>query len=164
MKFLKTIRFDTSDDHVFEAAAAPEEWAVSGAFVFAGRDADEVRKGKLRQAFANGFLSVESFGHSTFTTVAECGEEDLAGVERRLAQHFVDHYGAPGLEAALPAAREETQFVQDLCAESLINTVFTVRRRFDDGGEIREEFRTIKSPDARPVHTRIWNVVEEDDE
>jgi len=164
MKFLKTIRFDMSDDHVFELAAAPEEWAVSGAFVFTGRSEDEVRKGKLRQAFANGFLSVKSFGHSTFTTVAECGEEDLGDIEQRLARHFVEHFGAPDLEAALPVAREETRFVCDLCADSLVNTVFTVRRRFDDTGEIKEEFRTIKSPDARPVHTRIWNVVEEDDE
>lgn len=164
MKFLKTIRFDTSDDHVFELAAAPEEWAVSGAFAFAGRGEDEVRKGKLRQAFANGFLSVESFGHSTFTAVAECGEEDLDDIEHRLARHFVEHFGAPDLETALPVAREETRFVRDLCADSLVNTVFTVRRKFDDAGEIKEEFRTIKSPDARPVHTRIWNVVEEDDE
>ena len=34
MKFLRTIRFDMSDDAVFERAAPPEEWAVSGAFAF----------------------------------------------------------------------------------------------------------------------------------
>ena len=36
MKLLKTIRFDASDERVYELAAAPEEWAVSGAFTFAG--------------------------------------------------------------------------------------------------------------------------------
>ncbi|MGI9386569.1 MAG: DUF6505 family protein, partial [Methyloligellaceae bacterium] len=38
MKFLRTIRFDESDDHVFDRAAAPDEWAVSGAFAFAEID------------------------------------------------------------------------------------------------------------------------------
>ena len=163
MKFLKTIRFDMSDEHVFDQAAPPEDWAVSGAFAFAGLEEEAVRKGKTRQAFANGFLSAESFGHSTFTSVAECSDEDLAGIERSLARHFIERYGAPDEDAATPAAHEETQFVLDLCKDSLINTIFTVRRSFSDDGQIKEEFRTIKSPDANPVHTRIWNVVEDDD-
>jgi hypothetical protein len=54
MKLLKTIRFDASDERVFELAAMPEEWAVSGAFAFAGLGADAIA-GKTRQAFANGF-------------------------------------------------------------------------------------------------------------
>lgn len=163
MKFLKTIRFDTSDEHVFERAAAPDEWAVSGAFAFAGLAEEEVKKGKVRQAFANGFLSVDSFGHSTFTSVAECSDEELGDIENSLAQHLVERYGAPDVETALPAAREEAKFVCDLCESSLINTIFTVRRRFSEHGEIKEEFRTIKSPDARPLHTRIWSVVADDE-
>lgn len=163
MKFLKTIRFDTSDEHVFEQAASPDEWAVSGAFAFAGLAEDEVKKGKMRQAFANGFLSIDTFGHSTFTSVAECSEDELAEIENNLARHFVERYGAPDLETALPAAREEAKFVVDLCESSLVNTIFTVRRRFSEDSEIKEEFRTIKSPDAKPLHTRIWSVVEDDE-
>ncbi len=160
MKFLKTIRFDLSDDHVFERAAAPDEWAVSGGFSFSGLTADDV-KGKTRQAFANGFLGLGSFGRSTFTSVAECGEEDLAEIERILAAHFIEHHGAPDEDAALGAAREETRFILDLCTTPLINTIFTVRRSFDDDGEIREEFRTIQAPDSTPKHTRIWSVAED---
>ena len=89
MKFLRTIRFDSSDDHVFELTAAPDEWAVSGGFAFAGLAGGDV-KGKTRQAFANGFLGLGSFGRSTFTAVGECGEDDLAGIERALAKHFID--------------------------------------------------------------------------
>lgn len=163
MKFLKTIRFDGSDEHVFERPAGEDEWAVSGAFVFSGMAEEEVKRGKTRQAFANGFLSADTFGHSTFTSVAECSDEDLASIGRNLARHFVEHYGAPDEEAALPAAQEEVRFVLDLCKESLINTIFTVRRTFGDDNQIKEEFRTIKSPDARPVHTRIWSVEEADD-
>ncbi|MET0220165.1 MAG: DUF6505 family protein, partial [Tardiphaga sp.] len=38
MKLLRTIQLDISDTFVFEQAAAPGEWAVSGAFMFAGQD------------------------------------------------------------------------------------------------------------------------------
>lgn len=161
MKFLRTIRFDESDAHVYDTAAAPDEWAVSGAFAFSGLEPDQVQ-GKIKQAFANGFLGLDSFGRSTFAVVAEIDEEEHGRVEQRLAAHFVAHYGAPDVAAALPAAREEAAFVSDLCAEALINTVFTVRRHFDDQGEIREEFRTIQAPSSKPLHTRIWQVVEDD--
>ena len=162
MKFLKTIRFDMSDDHVFENAAAPDEWAVSGAFTFSGMDSDQVT-GKAKQAFANGFLSLQSFGRSTFASVAEFGDDDMALAETGLAHHFVDEYGAPDVEAALPAAREEIKFILDLCETPLINTIFTVRRSYNEEGQIQEEFRTIQAPDSKPIHTRIWSVVEEDE-
>ncbi len=162
MKFLKTIRFDTSDENVFDQAAEQDEWAVSGAFAFADVSRDEV-KGKTKQAFANGFLSLDSFGRSTFVSVAEFNDEDLAQVEANLAKHFITHYGAPDEESALPAAREEVQFILELCETSLINTIFTVRRHFAEDGQIKEEFRTIKAPDAQPVHSRIWNVVEDNE-
>ncbi len=161
MKFLQTIRFDTSDDNVFERAAPAEEWAVSGAFAFAGLAPDAVT-GKTRQAFANGFLGLGSFGRSTFASVAEIGEAEREGAEQALARHFVSRYGAPDEAAALPAVREEMDFIADLCRDALINTVFTVRRRFDEEGQIREEFRTIQAPSAQALHTRIWSVVEDE--
>ncbi|MDA7946856.1 MAG: DUF6505 family protein [Hyphomicrobiaceae bacterium] len=162
MKFLRTIRFDPSDENVFDRAAGPDEWAISGAFEFVGLERENV-VGKTKQAFANGFLSLESFGRSTFASVAELGDDDLENVERCLARHFVERYDAPDEAAALPVAREEAQFVLDLCKDSLVNTIFTVQRRFADDGQIKEEFRTIAAPDARPMHTRIWNVVEDNE-
>jgi hypothetical protein len=161
MKLLKTIRFDASDERVFELAAAPDEWAVSGAFAFAHLSADRLT-GKARQAFANGFLGVASFGRSTLATVADAGPGNLEEIEQALARHFVSTYAAPDIEAALPAAREETAFVQDLCRNVPINTVFTVRRRLAPGGEIKEEFRTIKPPSGEPLHARIWTVVDDE--
>lgn len=161
MKFLATIRFDMSDDNVFDHAAAPEEWAVSGAFAFAGIDREEIG-GKTKQAFANGFLGLASFGRSTFASVTEITDAELAEAERVIAAHFVASYGAPDEHAALPAAREEAAFILDLCKDSLINTVFTVRRYFDEDGQIREEFRTIQPPSGQPMHSRIWNVVDDD--
>ncbi len=161
MKFLETIRFDMSDDNVFDVAAGPEEWAVSGAFAFSGLDSAAVT-GKVKQAFANGFLGLSSLGRSTFAVVADMDDDELAAVERSLAAHFVGRYGAPDMEAAMPTAREEASFVIDLCRNSLINTVFTVRRQFDEEGRIREEFRTIRAPSSEPRHAGIWSMVEDD--
>jgi hypothetical protein len=161
MKLLKTIRFDASDERVFELAAAPEEWAVSGAFAFVGLAADAIA-GKTRQAFANGFLGVMSFGRSTFATVAEATQLDLEETERRLAEHFVSAHAAPGLEAALPVAREEAAFVVELCRDAAVNTVFAVRRTWDARGQIREEFRTIRPPTGEPLHAKIWTVVDDE--
>jgi Family of unknown function (DUF6505) len=157
MKLLRTIRFDGSDERVFEIAACSEEWAVSGAFAFAHLAPAEVT-GKTRQAFANGFLGVESFGRSTFAVVAEAAPGVREEIEARLARHFVAHYGAPDPDAALPAAREEIDFIAELCRDAPINTVFTVRRVFDPTGRIKEEFRTITPPADEPRHARIWTV------
>jgi hypothetical protein len=159
MKFLKTIRFDPSDTHVFDKAAGTDEWAVPGGFAFAGQSESGLT-GKRKQAFSNGFLSLETFGHSTFTSVAEISADQVEILVLDLARHFVDHYGAPSLQEAAPAARGEMDFVLDLCRELPINSVFTLRRYFDKAGEIREEFRTIDPPGER-LHTRIWDVVED---
>jgi hypothetical protein len=161
MKLLKTIRFDASDERVYEVAAAPEEWAVSGAFAFAGLVPDKIA-GKTRQAFANGFLGIASLGRSTFATVAEATAADLEAIEQGLAAHFVAALGAPGLDAAWPAAKGEAGFVLELCREAPINTVFTVRRRWDGDGQIREEFRTIRPPAGEPVHAKIWTTVDDE--
>ena len=161
MKFLRTIRFDGSDDHVFAVGALPDEWAVSGAFAFAGL-ADDAITGKTKQAFANGFLGVPSFGRSTFACVQEIADYEAEGVAQTLAQYFVEHYGAPDVATGLPAAREEMAFVSDLCDEPLINTVFSVQRELDENGEIRETFRTVQPPTQEPLHSRIWDVVEDD--
>ena len=57
VKLLRTIRLDPSDTFVFERAAEPGEWAVSGAFMFADADPDAL-EGKARAAFRSGFLGV----------------------------------------------------------------------------------------------------------
>ncbi len=161
MKLLKTIRFDASDERVFDLAAAPEEWATSGAFAFAGAAPDSLT-GKSRQAFANGFLGVASLGRSTFAAVADAVATDLDAIEQVLARHFVSAYGAPDEAAARSAAAEETSFVRELCRDAPINTVFTVRRVWDAQGQIKEEFRTIRPTTGEPLHAKIWTVVDDE--
>jgi hypothetical protein len=154
---LRTIRFDETDVRVFDRAAAAGEWAVSGAFAFSGLAPDALT-GKVRQAFANGFLGTGSFGRSTFATVGEATASDEAALVTALAQHFLAAYGAPDLEAATMAAREEIAFVADLCRDLPVNTVLTVRRSLDEAGAIKEEFRTIAPPSGEPAHARLWTV------
>ncbi len=158
MRFPRTIRLDDSDGFTFPRAAEPGEWAVSGAFAFAGRDPAGI-DGKDRQAFANGFLGTTSFGWSTLVAVAEMPDSAFDALVDALARHFVAHYGAPDLDAARPAAREETEFAADLC-EHGVNTLIAVERSFGEDG-IRERFRTVQPPRGQE-HAKIWEIVAED--
>lgn len=159
MKFLRVIRFDGSDEFVFDAAAQPDEWVLPGGFAFAGILPEHL-VGKTRQAFSNGFLGVPSFGRTTFAVIAEINEEEQQGVCEILTGLFMEAFGAPDTAAAEAAAREEIAFVSDLCADQPINTVFTLRRVLGEDGDVREEFRII-TPPSEPVHTRVWDVVED---
>jgi Family of unknown function (DUF6505) len=69
VRLLRTIRLDPSDTFVFERAADPGEWAVSGAFMFADADPDAL-VGKSRAAFRGGFLGVASLGWSTLVQIS----------------------------------------------------------------------------------------------
>ncbi len=160
MRLLKTFRFDASDEFVFERAAMPGEWAIPGGFAFAN-DTPATLLGKRLQAFRSGFLGLESFGWSTFAIVTEIEEERFAELAHRLAEHFVAHYGAPSVEAALPVAREELEFARSLC-EHPVNTVIAVERELTEEG-VRERFRRIERP-RDPLHARIWDIVPEDGE
>lgn len=159
MKFFKSIRFDPSDTMVFENAAGSDEWAIPGGFCFITYREGEI-DGKLKQAFSNGFLSLESFGFSTFVSVTEIDESGVSDLSNDLAHYFKDRFGAPSVEVALPMAENEVQFVVDICADVAINTIFTLRRFFDESGEMREEFRIVNAPGAKP-HARVWEVVED---
>lgn len=153
-RFPRTLRFDASDERVFEAAATAGEWAVSGAFAFADADPASLA-GKAKQALASGFLGTASFGWSTFVAVAEITREQFEAVIDALARHFVERYGAPSLEAARPAARTEAEFAASLC-DHPINTLLAVKRAFGPDG-IVERFRTI-TPDGAPAHAKIWTI------
>ena len=88
MKLARTIRFDASDEHVFAHAADEGEWAISGSFSFA-HITDQQLTGKTKQAFANGFLAVPSFGYSTLVSVATASDADIAQLRSALVDHFI---------------------------------------------------------------------------
>ncbi len=146
LKLARTIHFDESDRNVFVRPAESGEWAVSGGFEFSNwTDAD--LSGKARQAFANGWLSLDSFGRSTFVAVAQIEDVELERLAEQLADHFVTIYGAPSRDAALPQAREEIDYMRELCEDHDPNTLLVVSREMTEAG-VRESFRAIKPADA----------------
>ncbi len=154
MKLARTIRFDQTDTQVFEDAAEPGEWAVSGAFEFSDWTALDL-EGKRRQAFVNGWLSLESFGRATFVAVAPATVLEYDALVMQLAARFVSHFGAPELGAALPVAQHELEFMAGLCEEYSTNTLLVVERTLQDNG-VHEAFRMIE-----PTDTTILDLVPE---
>lgn len=160
-KLARTVRLDRSDAYSFAAPARPGEWAVSGAFAFSDA-APEALDGKDRIAFGQGFLGLESFGRSTFVSVATVADAEMAELADRLARHFVERYGAPDVEAARPVAADELAFMEKLCSEHPVNRLLAVERTFGPDG-IVERFRMIDPPDPM-AHNRIWDIVPADEQ
>ncbi|WP_350334115.1 DUF6505 family protein [Coralliovum pocilloporae] len=146
MKLARAIHFDESDMNVFHSPARTGEWCLSGGFEFSNWTDGDL-EGKARQAFANGWLGLETFGRVTFVAVTQIEPFELEALADALAQHFVRVYGAPSVEAARGVALEELAHMQDLCDEHEPNTLLTVQRELTDAG-VRESFRSIKSSDA----------------
>jgi hypothetical protein len=144
MKLLRTIRLDPSDTFVFDRAAEPGEWAVSGSFVFLNDDAAKL-EGKERSAFRGGFLGVGSRGWSTLAQIVEASEDDRLAAIRMLAHHLTEKFGAPSIEDALLAAEEEFAFANSLCTHPA-DTLIAVHRS-QENGEIRETFRSLRPKD-----------------
>ena len=162
MKLLRTIRLDPSDTFVFERAADPGEWAVSGAFMFADADPDTL-EGKSRAAFRGGFLGVASLGWSTLVQIVAASNDDRTALVEMLARKLVDRLGAPDLAVARVAAEEEVAFAASLC-DHPHDMLIAVRRTFEDGA-IREAFRTLRPRGTRkPMRAFSFLEVEGEDE
>ena len=169
LKLPRTIRLDPSDTFVFERAAEPGEWAVSGAFVFWNQDPAALAQ-KQRVALRSGFLGIESLGWSTLAIVTEATEAERESVVTRLAEQLLAKFGAPDMQAARGAAEEEVAFAASLC-DHPAQTLLAVQRSIEDG-EIRERFRTLKPREAAGdgdrlhAHARAFTFheVEGDDE
>lgn len=155
----RAIHFDESDRNVFHNPARTGEWAVSGGFEFSNFAQGDL-VGKARQAFANGWLGVETFGRVTFVATTQIEDAEYEALIAHLAQHFVDVYGAPSLDAARPVAAEELAHMADLCADHAPNTVLTVLRELTDAG-VREQFRYIEANDAGLDQFAIHSVPED---
>jgi Zn-dependent alcohol dehydrogenase len=162
VKLLRTIRLDPSDTFVFDRAAEPSEWAVSGGFMFTGVDPAALA-GKARAAFRAGLLGIGSLGWSTLAQIVEASEDDRIAAVELLAKQLVAHLGAPGIAEAVAAAEEEIAFASSLCTHPL-DTLIAVHRTHEDG-EIREAFRTLRPRDGpKPLRAFSFLEVEGDEE
>jgi hypothetical protein len=152
LKLPRTIRLDPSDTFVFERAAEPGEWAVSGAFVFWNQDPANLGQ-KQRVALRSGFLGIDSFGWSTLAIVTEATEAERVAIVERLARQLLEKFGAPDLAAARLIAEEEVAFAASLC-DHAPQTLLAVQRSIENG-EIRERFRTLKPRQAAANADRL---------
>jgi len=139
---LRTIRLDPSDTFVFPVAAEPGEWAVTGSFMFWGRDVGALA-GKERAAFRSGFVGVSSLGFSTLVVAQPIRPEERSEAVDSLARRLMERLGAPDMEAARAAADEEIAFAATL-AEHPEGTLVAMHRALE-AGEIREQFRTLSA-------------------
>jgi len=146
MQLARVVHMDESDLNVFSRPATTGEWAISGGFEFSNWTKAEL-VGKARQAFANGWLGLESFGRATFVAVTRIESAERDALVEALAAHFVTRYGAPDLEAARSVARDEIAFMQELCDGREQNTLLAVSRELADDA-VRERFRYITVADA----------------
>lgn len=146
MKLARAIHFDESDLNVFYSPARTGEWCISGGFEFSNWTSADLT-GKARQAFANGWLGIETFGRVTFVAVTNIEQAEYDALAARLARHFFEIYGAPSAEAAGRVALEELAHMTDLCEDQDPNTLLTVLRELTESG-VREQFRIIE---ARPA-------------
>jgi len=159
MKLLKTIRADRSDTFIFEKAARPGEWAVSGTFMFAQQNPASLT-GKPRAAFRGGFLGIDSLGWSTLVQVVEANETSRTAAIESLATKLVAHFGAPDQATALCAAEEEISFAASLC-DHAAGMLIAVSRRFETN-HVYEAFRTLQSG-ARWKQAPVFSFVETSD-
>ena len=159
MKLLRTIALDPSDTFVFDAAAEPGDWAVSGAFRFCDRDPEKL-SGKDRSAFRSGFLAVQSWGWSTLVQIVPATEHDRHALVDLLAERLVERFGAPDLAIARVAAEEEVAFAQSLCTRP-IGALIAVHRSASDG-VVRESFRRLQLREGQG-HGKAFSFMEIED-
>jgi hypothetical protein len=146
MKLARILRLDVSDENVFDEPAPSGEWAISGGFEFSNWTEADL-KGKARQAFSNGWYSIESGGRASFVGVCNITEAELEQLRRTLAQTFVDHYGAPDIDAAYPVASEEIDQMRNMCEDFEDNTLLMVSRTLTELG-VEETYRSRGPQDA----------------
>jgi hypothetical protein len=160
VKLLRTIRLDPSDTFIFEKAADPGEWAVSGAFAFWNSDPAGL-EGKARTAFRSGFLGVSTLGWSTLVQIVDATEDERLAVINLLAGQLVSQFGAPTIDDGVAAAKEEIAFAESLCSQPR-DTLVAVHRTFEEGA-VRESFRTLR-PRNGPKPARAFSFLEVDGE
>ena len=146
MHLARAIHFDESDQNVFASPARTGEWCVSGGFEFSNWGEADLT-GKQRQAFANGWMGLETGGRVTFVAVTKIEESELETLTDLLAHHFVTYYRAPDVAAARPVAAEEIAHMAELCADHAPNTLLTVMRELTEAG-VRESYRMIEAQSA----------------
>ena len=143
MKFLRAVRLDASDSHLYAdgGAARDGEWLVSGGYAVCDPTGASHRRAPCH--CLTSFVGVESHGRCTLAEVVEIGETEYRQIIERLTRHFVDELGAPTLDAARGVAEDEAQYTADLCESFSSEVWITVKRTPADDG-VKERYSVFK--------------------
>ena len=146
MMLARAIHFDESDMNIFHSPARTGEWCISGGFEFSNWSEADLT-GKARQAFANGWLGIETFGRASVVAITQIEPAEVEALTSALAQHFVDIYGAPSVAEATGVAQDEIMQMVDICDGQPANTLLLVSRELTEAG-VKESYRIVESQDA----------------
>jgi Family of unknown function (DUF6505) len=140
-KFLRAVRLDDSDDHLFPAngAATEGEWVVSGGF--AACDSANAPRCEPRCHCESSFLALQSRRRCSIAEVAELTDAELDERIDQLTWFLLKGWGAPSWEAARKVAEEEIGHTVDVCETLAPEVWITVRRTpRADGSAIEEQY------------------------
>jgi hypothetical protein len=135
MKFLKTVRLDVSDTHVYaqEGVAEDGEWLVSGGYAVCDLASGAHFRPNCHCDIS--FIGLKTHGRCTIAEVVEIDEATYRGHIETLTRHFLADLNAPSEEAARQVAEEEVAYTADLCESFNAETWITVKRTAKANGE-----------------------------
>ncbi len=134
MKFLKAVRLDDSDAHVYAAeggAAVDGEWMVSGGYAVC-----DLATGHRTTPCHCGtsFVSVGSHGRCTIAEVCHIEPHEYEGIHKELIRYFIEDLGAPSPKAAREAADDECAYTAELAAGFSNEVWISVNRESAEDG------------------------------
>ncbi len=140
-KFLRAVRLDDSDDHLYRAHGAVRdgEWVVSGGYCAC--DFSRAPRCDPRCHCESSFLALQGRQRCSIAEVVEVSEADLEAHADALAWFLVKGWGAPSWEAARRIAAEEVRHTAEVCEALAPEVWITVRREpREDGSAIDERY------------------------
>ena len=161
LRLLRAVRFDATDERVFPAAAAEGEWLVTGSLLWAGIAPERLER-KMRLAFAQGFLGIESFGFASFAAAAPIEPDAARALEEGLADRLLERMGAPDRATAARAAAELLADSAALARDLPKGALLAIERRIDpETGGVAERIRKLEAPPG--LHARVFEIAVEED-
>jgi len=138
-KFLRAVRLDDSDDHIFRGcgAAREGEFVTTGGFAVCDFESNPQCDPPCHCEAS--FLSVASRARCSIAEVAEVSEAELEAQTEALAWHLVRAWNAPSWEAARELAEEEVRHTTEVCETLAPEVWITVKRSRREGDGALEE-------------------------
>ena len=138
-KFLRAVRLDDSDDHVFRACGAAREGEAVVTGGFAVCDFEVSPRCDPVCHCSSSFLAVGSRARCSIAEVVEVSNADLDAQVDALAWHLVKAWGAPSWDAAHQVALDEVRHTSEVCETLAPEVWITVKRTRNAEGTALEE-------------------------